>query len=124
MQKQDWKNKVNEIFQVCQDEFKRTTEIGKKMISASKTNSTLHETYEEIGSLVVQALKDGDLKWENTRVKELLETINQCEEDLESIEGEVNKIKFASGPVDVSKTESEDKDEKKDDESKGGSAKQ
>lgn len=114
MHKQDWKNKVNEIFQVCQDEFKKTTEIGKKMISASKTNSCLHETYEEIGSLVVQALKDGDLKWDNPRVNELIETINKCEEDLELIEGEVNKIKFSEGPIDISKESNTKKSSKKD----------
>ena len=105
MKKQDLKNKVNEILQVCQDEFKKTTEIGKKMISASKTNSCLHETYEEIGTLVVEALKDGDLEWNNSRVNELIEKINQCEEDLELIEGEVNKIKFSEGPIDISKEE-------------------
>ena len=31
-----WKNRVQEMLNICQEELKKTTEIGKKMISASK----------------------------------------------------------------------------------------
>ena len=48
MEKQ-WKNKVQDILHTCQEELKRTTEIGKKMLSASSTNSELHSAYEELG---------------------------------------------------------------------------
>lgn len=99
-----WKEKVSEIFQTCQDELKRTTDIGKKMLTASRTNSNLHEAYEELGVLVACAIKSGELKWDNPRVKELLNTVQNCEHDLDEIEDEVNKIKFASGPVDVTTT--------------------
>lgn len=106
MQKQPgWQLKFQEILQTCQDEVKRTTEIGKKMLSASRTNTNLHEAYEELGHLVAKAIDRGELKWDNPKVTELLETIANCEKDLESIEEEVNKIKFAAGPVDVSKEE-------------------
>lgn len=101
-----WKNKVQEILNVCQEEIKRTTEIGKKMLSASKTNTCLHESYEELGVLVVKAIKDGSLKWDNPRVKELINTIENCEHDLDEIESEVNKIRFSAGPVDISKNPS------------------
>jgi hypothetical protein len=97
-----WRSRVQEIFQVCQDEIKRTTEIGKRMLNASKTNSCLHEAYEELGSLAFKALKEGKLEWDNPRVKELMGTIDHCESDLEDIEKEVNKIRFAAGPMDVS----------------------
>lgn len=97
-----WKSKVQEIFQTCQSEIKRTTEIGKKMLTASKTNSCLHEGHKELGILVAKALESGELKWENKRVEELLQTISSCEDDLEEIENEVNKIKFAAGPQDIS----------------------
>lgn len=122
MQKnQEWKSKVQELFQSAQDEFKRTTEIGRKMLSASKTNSNLHEAYEELGMLVAKEIKNGNLKWENARVKELLCQINDCEKDLETIESEVKKIKFASGPTDISaEIKSE---EKKDTSSKANSVK-
>ncbi|MCP4912416.1 MAG: hypothetical protein GY909_04800 [Oligoflexia bacterium] len=99
-----WKNRVQEIFQTCQEELKRTTEIGKKMLSATKTNTNLHEAYEEVGTIVVKAIRNGELDWNNPRVKELINIIENCEQDLEEIEDEVNKIRFAQGPVDISKT--------------------
>jgi len=90
---QPWKNKVQELFQICQEELKRTTEIGKKMLSASKTNTSLHESYEKLGLLAVEQLESGQLKWEDSRVSELIDKIKTCEKDLESFEGDVNKIK-------------------------------
>lgn len=97
-----WKSKVQEIFQTCQSEIKRTTAIGKKMLTASKTNSCLHEAYEELGMLVARAIEEGEIDWQNQRVDELLQTINSCQQDLEEIEVEVNKIKFSAGPQDIS----------------------
>ncbi len=90
-----WKSRFNEIVQTCQSELKRTTDIGKRMLSASKTNTTLHESYEEIGVLVVKALKSGELNWDNPRVAEIMRTIEGCEKDLEMMEKEVNKIRFS-----------------------------
>ena len=91
----DWKVKLNQMMQVCQGELKRTTDIGKKMLSASKTNSTLHESYEELGLLLVKAIKDGEITWDNPRVKEIMKTISGCEKDLEKMEEEVNTIRFS-----------------------------
>lgn len=130
MQKnQEWKHRVQELFQTAQDEFKRTTEIGRKMLTASKTNSNLHEAYEELGVLAAKEIERGNLEWNNPRVKELLNQIKECEKNLEDIESEVKKIKFASGPMDigagspVQETKSEETseskaEEKKDDEGK------
>lgn len=98
---QQWKSKVQELFQVAQDELKRTTEIGKKMLTASKTNSSLHEAYEELGMLAAKAIENGTLNWNNERVKDLLAEIANCEKDLEVIESEVKKIKFSAGPMDI-----------------------
>lgn len=104
MQKQHgWQSKFQDILQTCQDEVKRTTEIGKKMLTASRTNTSLHEAYEELGHLAAESMANGSLEWEDPKVKELLETIKGCEKNLESIEEEVNKIKFSAGPVDISK---------------------
>jgi hypothetical protein len=91
-----WKVKMHEMFQVCQDELKRTTEIGKKMLTASKTNSTLHESYEELGMLAFKALESGKLAWDDSRVADLVGMIKDCEKGLEKIESEVNNIKFAA----------------------------
>jgi|SaaInlStandDraft_2_1057019.scaffolds.fasta_scaffold149858_2 hypothetical protein len=103
MQKnQQWKDKVQELFQVCQNELKKTTKIGKKMLSASKTNTHLHDAYEEIGRLTVKALKKGEVKWDNSRISDLLAIVKTCEQELKSIESDVNNIKFSPGPVDIS----------------------
>ena len=88
-----WKDRFNEIVQVCQEELKKTTEIGKKMLSASKTNTQLNESYEELGHLTFKAIEKGDLKWDHMRVQELMSTIKVCEKDLEAIEDDVSKIK-------------------------------
>ena len=42
----NWSKKFMQVLQHAQEELKKTTEIGKKMISASKTSSELHELYE------------------------------------------------------------------------------
>lgn len=94
MQKQpQWKDRINDIVQTCQEELKKTTEIGKKMLSASKTNSVLNESYEELGHLAFKACEKGELKWEHMRVQELINTIKKCEADLETIENDVSEIK-------------------------------
>lgn len=104
MQRQPhWRSKFNEMVQVCTDELKKTTEIGKKMLNASKTNSCLHEAYEELGVLVAKALEKNQIEWDNPRAQELVQTIKQCKRNLNDIEHEVNKIKFSPGPVDVSR---------------------
>ena len=90
-----WKSKVQELFQSAQTEIKRTTEIGKKMFNASKTNTNLNEAYEELGMLAAKALDRGELDWNHARVKELILIIKTCKDDLEKIEGEVHDIKFA-----------------------------
>ena len=100
-----WKARVQEILNVCQDELKRTTQIGKKMISASKTNTSLHESYEELGQLLVKALEKGEIEWDNLRVQSLIKKVKECEKNLDSIESELNKIKFSESVSDEDKTE-------------------
>lgn len=90
-----WKERVQELYQTCSEEIKRTTEIGKKMLSASKTNSSLHESYEELGKLVAEALENKTIVWDEPRAQELLNTVKNCQKDLESLEDEVNRIKFS-----------------------------
>ena|SRR5690606_17228649 len=110
MQRQPhWRSKFSEIVQVCTDELKKTTEIGKKMLNASKTNSCLHEAYEELGVLVAKAMEKKQLDWDHPRAKELLATIKSCKSNLSEIENEVNKIKFAPGPVDINHYQKKDK---------------
>ena len=102
MKHSQWKNKVHEIFHTCHEELKKTTKIGKKMLSASKINSSLKESYEELGILTAKAMEENEIVWENDSVKKILDTIKEYKKDLENFEGEVNEIKF-------SKTDSNEK---------------
>jgi glutamate dehydrogenase/leucine dehydrogenase len=88
-----WKGKVQGFLNVCQEEIVKTTEIGKKMLSASKTNSILKDHYEEIGKIVVKELKAGRLEWEHPRVNELSREIEKCKQELQKMEADVQKIK-------------------------------
>lgn len=97
-----WGIKFQSLIRTCQREVKKTTVIGKKMLSASKTNTKLHEAYSELGQLANSSLKNGDLKWNHPKVEELLDTIEQCQAELAEVEDEVNHIKFSNfrkGPL-------------------------
>ena len=91
----NWSKKVMQVLQHAHEELKKTTEIGKKMISASKTSSELHEAYEELGKLVYKGLKGESLSLEDPRLGEFVEKIDDLQEELGDIESEVNKIKFS-----------------------------
>ena len=96
MQKEEWKKKLHGLMRGCQDELSKATNIGKKMITASQTNSNLQEKYIELGKLAAKHLNAGILEWENPRVDELLEEIESCKKDLQIIEDEVQQIKTQS----------------------------
>jgi|GEM_PF-482567 len=128
MEKNEWKIRVQEILAVCHEELRKTTNIGKKMLSASRTTTNLHEAYEELGRLLYEAIGqvDNNQKTDSLqsdgvsieeaaaqrelvinqvkdllrtpRVMELFKEVKACHEDLEMIEREVQKIKFAAGP--------------------------
>ena len=91
----NWSKKVMQVLQHAQEELKKTTEIGKKMISASKTSSELHDAYEVLGKYVYNALKQDTLKLEDPKLGDFVEKIDDLQEELGDIESEVNKIKFS-----------------------------
>lgn len=93
MQKEEWKTKIKKIVDDCSQELSKATVIGKKMLTASHTNSLLNEKYQELGQLAAKHLKSGILEWENPKVSELLEEINSYEEQLHLMEKDVSKIK-------------------------------
>ena len=88
-----WVEKFNELVQTCQAEFKRTTQIGMKMVSASQSNAQLHEEYEKLGKMVVNALQSGQLQWENDEVRQILQNIQKLNEELNNYEKEVHNLK-------------------------------
>ena len=102
MEKQ-WKTKVQNIFNLCHDELKKTTEIGKKMLSASSTNSDLHSAYEELGHHIKKQIESEALNIDDQKVHDLIRRIKEKEETLEEIEQEVRKIKISAGVEDISK---------------------
>lgn len=98
-----WKNKVQDILHICQEELKKTTEIGKKMLSASSTNSELHSAYEELGQYIKNKVESNELKIDDEKVDKLIELISEKEQTLEEIEKEVKKIKISTGVKDISR---------------------
>lgn len=93
LNEQDWKTRFNDLVQSCQNELKRTTQIGMKMLTASQSNMQLHESYEELGRLAKNALNDGSLSWGSSEARDLVEKIEGLEEELEGLEKEVHDIK-------------------------------
>lgn len=103
MRQQKNNNGIREMISQFQQEIVKTGVIGKKMLTASRTNAHLKETYEDLGRLVYEALKKEEFEWSHPRLKQMLQTIEACKKDLEEIEDQVQKIKFASAPEDISK---------------------
>lgn len=89
----DWRSNFKKIYEMCQGELKKTTALGKKMYSASQTNSGLADAYQELGELVVKALQSGELQWDDPKVKDLVEKIESYKNELEKIEKDLHKIK-------------------------------
>jgi hypothetical protein len=77
-------------------EVMKTSAIGKKMLTASRTNSHLKDTYEELGKLLERGIENGEVDWDSPKMRALLHTIKACRRDLEDIEKKMNKIKFQS----------------------------
>lgn len=105
----NWKHKLNHWLFNFHQEVIKTSVIGKKMLTASRTNAHLKETYEELGKLLEKAIENGEVQWDSAKMRALLHTIKACKKDLEEIEKQVHRIKFASGPEDISKIHIEDK---------------
>jgi len=91
----NWSKKFIQVLQHWKEELKKTTKIGKKMISASKTNSDLHDLYEDLGKKVYVSLKEKSLNPEDSKLQDFVKKIDELQKQLESMEGDVNKIKFS-----------------------------
>jgi hypothetical protein len=100
----NWSKKFIQVLQHWQEELRKTTKIGKKMISASKTNSDLHDLYEDLGKKVYFSLKEKSLDSEDPVFQDFVKKIDELQKELELMEGDVNKIKFS----DKDKNEDED----------------
>lgn len=88
-----WKNRFQDLLHTAQVEFKRTTAIGFKMLSASQATGQLHDKLEELGRLTQLALESGDLKWDNPQAHQLVEQIQKLQQMLVEYEMDVHQIK-------------------------------
>ena len=93
-----WKGKFNHWFFNLHQEVIKTGVIGKKLLTASRTNAHLKDTYEELGRLLEKGIESGEVEWDSVKVRALLHTIKACKKDLEHLERQVHKIKFSAGP--------------------------
>lgn len=94
----NWKARINRLFFSFHQEVIKTSVIGKKMLTASRTNAHLKDTYEELGRLLEKGIESGEVEWDSAKVRALLHTVRACKKDLEEIERQVYKIKFSAGP--------------------------
>jgi seryl-tRNA synthetase len=88
-----WYDKFNELVTACQTEFKRTTQIGMKMVSASQSNAQLQEEYQLLGKMVAKAIKNGEIVWENEKVTQILDKISGLKNELKGYERQVQDLK-------------------------------
>lgn len=89
----EWKYKIQKLINTCQGEIKKTTVIGKKMLHATKSNTLLHESYENLGKMLFNAIQNQELNWDDPRVHQLMDTIKKCQSELEMMEKEVQLAK-------------------------------
>ncbi len=88
-----WRKKALGVLQACENELRRTTAIGMKMIHASKASSELHETYEEIGRNVVKMIDAGEIASPSARIDNLVARVRELEQVLGDMEGQVSELK-------------------------------
>ena len=90
------KIQFNHWFFTIHQEVIKTGAIGKKLLTASRTNAHLKNTYEELGRLVEKGIDSGELQWDCVKARALLQTIKACKKDLDHLDYQVHKIKFSA----------------------------
>ncbi len=88
-----WRKKALGVLQVCENELRRTTAIGMKMIHASRASTELHDTYEEMGKIVAKMIESGELKSPSSRIDNLMARAKELEVLLGDMEGQVSELK-------------------------------
>jgi hypothetical protein len=94
----NWKANLDRMFFTFHQEVIKAGVIGRKLLTASRTNAHLKDTYEELGRLLEKGIESGEIEWDSAKVRALLHTANACKKDLEHLEKQVYKIKFSAGP--------------------------
>ncbi len=116
------KGKINFWLLNFHKEIKKTTEMGKKMLTASRINTQMKDTYEELGKLLEKGVDSGEVDWDSPKLRALLYDIKACKKDLEEIEQAMNNIKFSGilpqieyKPDDIDKDKAKEKNKDKKD---------
>ena len=94
----NWKVNLDRWLFSFHQEVIKAGVIGKKLLTASRTNAHLKETYEELGRLLEKGIESGEVEWDSAKIRALLHTARACKKDLEHLEKQVYKIKFSAGP--------------------------
>jgi hypothetical protein len=89
----DWKDKFNDLVNTCQSELKKTTKIGMKMISASQSNTQLHDAYETMGRWLLEQVESGKITVEDEEITAIIGKVQELETQLKDYEREVQDIK-------------------------------
>lgn len=89
----DWKFKFTELLDTCQSELKKTTQIGKKMLSASQSTADLNEAYRSLGILFKDYIASGEVQVDSEKVNDLISIASKLEADLEGYESDVQTLK-------------------------------
>ena len=106
MKRSKLKGKFNFWLLNIHKEVMKTSAIGKKMLTASRTNAHLKDTYEELGKLLERGIENGEIDWDSPKMRAMIHTIKACKRDLEDIEKKMNSIKFQS--IELKKDEDQD----------------
>lgn len=85
--------KVKHALSTVSKEIHKTKMLGARMVEATKVNSSLNQTYIELGRLVEVGLRSGNLQWDNGRALELLGQIEQAKINMASLEDDLTQIK-------------------------------
>ena len=76
------KDKLSELYSTCKIGLEKSTKIGQRMLSASRVNTSLKNSYKRLGILAFEALKDKDLVLEHSDVEKLVKEIEELKKNL------------------------------------------
>ncbi|MBF0298845.1 MAG: hypothetical protein HQK51_09000 [Oligoflexia bacterium] len=94
--KREEKSNFSTLFSSLLESVKKTILVGKKMISASYTTSCLNKAYQELGLLLIDAMKRKEISWDNPHVCEIVKNIDRYNIDLHVFEEQIRRIKSGS----------------------------
>ncbi|MBF0363523.1 MAG: hypothetical protein HQK49_21055 [Oligoflexia bacterium] len=78
------------------ESIKKTILVARKMVNASYTTSCLNQAYQELGLLLMDAIKRKEIVWDNPHVCEIVKNIDRYNVDLHVFEEQIRRIKSGS----------------------------